>query len=164
MDDFHENDAGFVLEIDGVLDLHQFSPKDVKTLVPDYLEECLQRGIMEVRIIHGKGKGVLRRTVHSILDKLEDPVKMTEQGIRELKKDLETAVQSFAEVKAIAIRSERDMEKAKNGAIDWERKAMALLQKGQTGKLEASKADQLAVYSGRLDAAVRLPQSTEPAC
>ena len=56
---------------------------------------------------------------HSILDKLEDPVKMTEQGIRELKKDLEVAMQNFAEVKAIAIRAERDMEKAKSGSQDW---------------------------------------------
>ncbi len=81
---------------------------------------------------------------HSIIDKLEDPVKMTEQGIRELKQDLEKAMQNFAEVKAIAIKAERDMEKAKNGAVDWERKAMALLQQGQSGKLESSKADQLA--------------------
>ncbi len=81
---------------------------------------------------------------HSIVDKLEDPVKMTEQGIRELKNDMEKAKNNFAEVKAIAIRAERDMEKAKNGAIDWERKAGALLQQGQSGKLDVAKADMLA--------------------
>lgn len=81
---------------------------------------------------------------HSIIDKLEDPVKMTEQGVRELKKDLEQAMQNFAEVKAIAIRAERDLEKARNGSADWERKAMALLQQGQSGKLEPEKADRLA--------------------
>ncbi len=81
---------------------------------------------------------------HNIIDKLEDPVKMTEQGIRELKQDLEKAMQNFAEVKAIAIRAERDMEKSKSGASDWERKAMALLQQGQSGKLDAAKADRLA--------------------
>ena len=57
--------------LNGTLDLHQFSPKDVKTLVPDYLRECLQKEIYEVRIIHGKGKGVLRRTVHAILSRLD---------------------------------------------------------------------------------------------
>lgn len=81
---------------------------------------------------------------HTIIDKLEDPVKMTEQGIRELKSDLEKAMQNFAEVKAISIRAERDMEKAKSGSVDWERKAMALLQQGQSGKLDPGKADQLA--------------------
>ncbi|MBU3918224.1 PspA/IM30 family protein [bacterium] len=81
---------------------------------------------------------------HSIVDKLEDPVKMTEQGMRELRKDLENAMHSFAEVKAIAIRSERDMEKAGNSAKDWERKAMALLQQGQSGKLDMPKAERLA--------------------
>ena len=81
---------------------------------------------------------------HTIIDKLEDPVKMTEQGIRELKKDLETAMHNFAEVKAVAIRAERDMEKNRLEAVDWERKAMTLLQQGESGKLDNEKADRLA--------------------
>lgn len=59
------------LPIDGVLDLHTFSPKDLKTLVPDYLHECRQHGILEVRIIHGKGSGTLRRTVHALLERMD---------------------------------------------------------------------------------------------
>lgn len=57
------------LPIDGVLDLHTFSPKDVKDLVITYIDECLKRGIIDIEIIHGKGKGILREIVHSILDR-----------------------------------------------------------------------------------------------
>lgn len=60
------------LPIDGVLDLHTFRPKEIKDLVPDYLDACRERGILRVRIIHGKGIGNLRRTVHSILSKRPD--------------------------------------------------------------------------------------------
>ncbi len=56
--------------IDGVLDLHTFQPGDVKDLVPDYLYACRSRGILNVRIIHGKGTGTLRQTVHALLTKL----------------------------------------------------------------------------------------------
>ena len=62
------------IEIDGVLDLHHFSPKDLKYLIPDYLNECVEKDISEVKIIHGKGKGILRRTVHSLLDRNPDVI------------------------------------------------------------------------------------------
>ncbi len=67
----NENDVVQV-PIDGVLDLHNFSPKDLKYLIPDYLEECHKANILQVRIIHGKGIGNLRRSVHAILEKLPE--------------------------------------------------------------------------------------------
>ncbi len=59
-----------ILPIDGTLDLHCFRPAEVKDLVPDYLQECRKLGIFQVRIIHGKGTGTLRRTVHAVLGRL----------------------------------------------------------------------------------------------
>lgn len=60
------------LPIDGTLDLHTFRPAEVKGLVPDYLAECRKRGILDVRIVHGKGTGTLQRTVHSLLARLPE--------------------------------------------------------------------------------------------
>ena len=57
-----------VLQITDELDLHTFAPRDVKELVADYIDECVARGFSEVRIVHGKGTGTLRRIVHSVLD------------------------------------------------------------------------------------------------
>ena len=59
------------LPIDGTLDLHTFRPGEIKQLIPDYLEACLERKIFHVRIVHGKGTGTLRRSVHAILERLE---------------------------------------------------------------------------------------------
>lgn len=81
---------------------------------------------------------------HSIIDKMEDPIKMTEQGIRDLKNDLSAAMTSLAEVKGIAIRTRKDADKKKNLAADYERKAMLLLQKMQSGALDAADAERLA--------------------
>lgn len=55
------------IPIDGVLDLHTFAPKDAASAVDEYIHACLEKGIFEVKIIHGKGKGVLRRTIHAVL-------------------------------------------------------------------------------------------------
>ena len=63
------NDAPVELPIDGVLDLHTFKPADGKEVVTEYLAACRERGILEVRIIHGKVIGNLQRTVHALLSK-----------------------------------------------------------------------------------------------
>lgn len=52
------------------LDLHTFRPKEVKELLPDYFELCLEKGITRVRVIHGKGTGALRELVHAQLRKI----------------------------------------------------------------------------------------------
>jgi phage shock protein A len=81
---------------------------------------------------------------HAVIDRLEDPIKMSEQAIRDLKKDLQESTQALAEVKAIAIRLDREQTDHANRAADYERKAMLLLQKGQSGDLDAGEAERLA--------------------
>jgi dsDNA-specific endonuclease/ATPase MutS2 len=58
--------------IDGTLDLHTFQPKEVKELVRNYLAECRGKGILQVRVIHGKGTGTLRETVHAVLSRMPE--------------------------------------------------------------------------------------------
>ena len=55
--------------VEDSIDLHTFRPGEVKDLLNDYLEEANVKGFKEVRIIHGKGTGILRRTVHTVLEK-----------------------------------------------------------------------------------------------
>ena len=62
------------LPIDGTLDLHTFLPGEVTDLIRDYVAECSHRGISEVRVIHGKGTGALRETVHAVLRRLPEVV------------------------------------------------------------------------------------------
>lgn len=59
--------AAVVIAIDGVLDLHHFRPKELGTLVPDYLAACQEKGILAVRLIHGRGIGAVQRSVHALL-------------------------------------------------------------------------------------------------
>ena len=55
--------------INGKLDLPAFKPNEINSLIPEYITECINRNIIEIRIIHGKGKGVLRRGVHAISER-----------------------------------------------------------------------------------------------
>ncbi len=57
------------IEINGVLDLHSFSPKDLSTLIDEYIDACLEKKIYKLRIIHGKGIGNIRRSVHALLER-----------------------------------------------------------------------------------------------
>lgn len=81
---------------------------------------------------------------NAVVDKLEDPIKLTEQGIRDLKKDLDSSLQAFAEVKALAIRTKREINEYCNQAKSYEQKAMLVLKKAQSGGLDAAEADRLA--------------------
>ena len=67
-----ENQDPMELPVDGTLDLHTFHPREAGDLVREYLAACRERGILEVRIVHGKGTGVLRRTVHAVLERMAE--------------------------------------------------------------------------------------------
>ena len=81
---------------------------------------------------------------HAAIDKLEDPIKMTEQGIRDMKKDLDKSLQALAEVKSLAIRSRREANENKEKAENYEQKAILLIKKAEKGELSSDEADRLA--------------------
>jgi DNA-nicking Smr family endonuclease len=62
-------DEPMEMPVDGVLDLHTFRPQEVKAVLLAYIEACEERRIRELRIIHGKGAGILRKQVHALLDR-----------------------------------------------------------------------------------------------
>jgi dsDNA-specific endonuclease/ATPase MutS2 len=70
-DDDAAPDAPVEIPITGTLDLHPFAPGEVAELVAAYLDECAARAILEVRLIHGKGRGQLARTVRAALARHE---------------------------------------------------------------------------------------------
>ena len=90
---------------------------------------------------------VSQAEAHALVDKFEDPIKMTEQGIRDLKKDLQASMTGLAEVKAIAVRTRREADNHKKLTVDYERKAMMLLQKMQNGEMDQADAERLATQA-----------------
>jgi len=82
--------------------------------------------------------------IHAVVDKMEDPIKMTEQGIREMKEDLDQAMEAYAKVKALAIRTHNAADKKREDAASYENKAVLLLQKLQKEELEVDQAERLA--------------------
>ena len=66
------DDEAVVLPITGELDLHPFAPRDVVSVVSEYLDECRRRGIRTVRLAHGRGKGVQRAEIRRLLAARED--------------------------------------------------------------------------------------------
>ncbi|GAA4302734.1 PspA/IM30 family protein [Nibribacter koreensis] len=81
---------------------------------------------------------------HSAVDQLENPIKLTEQGIRDMKEDLDKSLRGLAEVKSMAIRSRNDVETYRAKAQDYENKAVQLLQRAHKGELSSADADRLA--------------------
>ncbi len=81
---------------------------------------------------------------HAAIDKFEDPIKMTEQGIRDLKNSLKEAMQALAQVKSLSIRARREATESKKVLEDYERKAMLLLTRGKEGSLDMADAERLA--------------------
>lgn len=82
--------------------------------------------------------------IHAAVDKMEDPVKMTEQGLRELREELAQATESYAKVKALAIRTENDQLQSQQQSMTYAEKAVLIMQKAQTGQVDLIKAEELA--------------------
>ena len=81
---------------------------------------------------------------HSAVNQLEDPIKLTEQSLRDLRQDLEKSLHGLAEVKAMVIRARNEGESFRAKAADYENKAVLLLQRAHKGDLDRAEADRLA--------------------
>jgi len=74
------NDEPIEYPVDGTLDLHMFTPSDTHEVVTEYIRTCLKKGILHLRIVHGKGIGVKRRIVHSILENHPNVISFRHEG------------------------------------------------------------------------------------
>lgn len=81
---------------------------------------------------------------NAALDSMEDPIKITEQGIRDLKEELEESIESLAQIKALSIRSKNEYEEYLGKVENYQEKAMLLLNKAKKGDLEMAEAERLA--------------------
>lgn len=81
---------------------------------------------------------------NSAIDNMEDPIKMTEQGIRDMKEDLDKSLEALAQVKALAIRAKNDQEEFQNKAEEYQNKAIIILKKGHSKEIDSAEADRLA--------------------
>ncbi len=82
--------------------------------------------------------------IHAAVDKMEDPIKMTEQGLRELRADLAEATEAYAKVKALAIRAGNDQFHCQQESRNYAEKAILIMQKAQSGQIDLVKAEDLA--------------------
>ena len=81
---------------------------------------------------------------NSAIDNMEDPIKLTEQGIRDMKQDLDKSLEALAQVKALAIRAKNDQEQFQDKAEDYQSKAIVILKKAHNKQMDAAEADRLA--------------------
>lgn len=88
--------------------------------------------------------------IHAAIEKMEDPIKMTEQGLRELREDLAQATEAYAQVKALSLRTENERQQCIAESESYGEKAVLVMQKAQKNELPFEKAEQLASEALRL--------------
>lgn len=82
--------------------------------------------------------------IHSVIESFEDPINMTEEGIRDMKEQLGKSIEALAQLKALTIRKKNEAEKEEQIASDYYNKAIVIIQKAEKGEVEAPEADRLA--------------------
>lgn len=87
---------------------------------------------------------VIQSFLHAFVNKIQDPILMAEQGIRDLKKDYDNSMRGLAEIKSLSIETKNKIVEQTEIAKDYERKALTILQKAQAGDLDQAQADRLA--------------------
>ncbi|WP_312399839.1 PspA/IM30 family protein [Chryseobacterium sp.] len=93
--------------------------------------------------------------LHSVIDDFEDPIKLTEQGIREMKEQLAEKVEALAQLKALSIRKKNEAEAEELSAKEYYKKAVLLVQKAEKGEVDGAEADRLAKEALKKQAAAQ---------